>query len=387
MKKTIYLWLIKLVSLFYVNKPKSGTVYLMSFGNNLAFIKALAKKDELLVCYQAQCQAAAKQLEASGIKTMLIQDGFGFAFKKLGLILTARKLFCDNYYAFLGGCLLDHHQVKVIQVWHANGAIKTFGLEEPRTATRSASDQRRFRKVYDQFDDYVVASPKMGQVFANSYQVSLTKMKVLGYPRSDRLFKQDWQKETKARLLAAYPDLRTKEVILYAPTYREVRDNSGQVALNLPSDFDEVVANLAPKQVLVIKLHPHLKASAVKLKQRYSHNPKVLWLDEFSTEEVLVITARLITDYSSVIFDYSLLPNAGQLIFYCYDLEAYAAYEGLQSDFVSWLPGPLVKSATELSQILAQPYQLQDLVEFNRLWNTQNDGQATERVLAYYYPR
>ena len=88
-----------------------------------------------------------------------------------------------------------------------------------------------------------------------------------------------------------------------------------------------------------------------------------------------------------MIFDYSLLPNAGQLIFYCYDLEAYAAYEGLQSDFVSWLPGPLVKSAAELSQILAQPYQLQDLVEFNRLWNTQNDGQATERVLAYYYPR
>ena len=88
MKKTIYLWLIKLVSLFYVNKPKSGTVYLMSFGNNLAFIKALAKKDELLVCYQAQCQAAAKQLEASGIKTMLIQDGFGFA-----LITTRSKSF------------------------------------------------------------------------------------------------------------------------------------------------------------------------------------------------------------------------------------------------------------------------------------------------------
>lgn len=385
MKKTLYLILVKLISSCYLFSPKKGTVYLMSFGNNLEFIYALAKRTDLLVCYQPQCKLAAQQLAACGIATLQIQDGFGFVFTKLGKIVRARKLFCDNYYAFLGGCLLNHRQTKVIQVWHANGAIKTFGLEEPRTALRSKSDHRRFRKVYDQFDDYVVASKKMGQVFANSYQVSLDKMKVLGYPRSDRLFNTTWQIKTRAKILATYPSLKDKEVILYAPTYREAKNNSGTVELNLPADFELVLKKLKPNQVMIIKLHPHLANLALSLKKRYSSYQQVLWLDEFSTEEVLLVAERLVTDYSSVIFDYSLLPNAGQMIFYCYDLDEYAAYEGLQADFSTWVPGPLVKSSTELSRILQTFYQKQAVATFNELWNSQNDGQATRRVLDYYY--
>ena len=89
----------------------------------------------------------------------------------------------------------------------------------------------------------------------------------------------------------------------------------------------------------------------------------------------------LITDYSSVIFDYSLLPIAKQILFYCYDYDQYAQRVGIQADFKSWIPGKMVTTTSDLIREVQQPLEATDFTEFNQLWNTANDGHATERVL------
>lgn len=382
MKKVIYIWLISLVSRWKRVKDPQDVVYLMSFAGNEHLIKAFADLAKQLgrnftVLYLPQCQAAAAKLAAKGIQTVEFADGFDFLLHKLQIVMQARLLLCDNYYAFLSGCTFKP-QTHVVQLWHANGAIKTFGWEELTTSQRSAADKRRFQKVYDQFDEYLVGSKKMAQVFAQSYHVPQTRMNVIGYPRTDQLFNKSWQIQVSQKIKTQYPCLIGKELILYTPTYRE--DKTGRPTINLPEDFKQFVNQLSDNQRLIIKLHPHVKAVEKQLKQQLNSD-KVIWVDDFSTNDLLLIADRLITDYSSVIFDYSLLPNAKQILFYCYDYDQYAQQVGIQADFKSWIPGKMVTTTAELIKEVQQPLEATDFTQFNQLWNTANDGHATERVL------
>lgn len=383
MKKVIYIWLVNLFSRWKRAKDPQNIVYLMSFAGNEHLIEAyadLAKKydREFILMYLPQCKDAAMKLQKKGIKVVEFQDGFDFLLNKLQLVMNARLLLCDNYYAFLSGCQFDHQKTHVVQLWHANGAIKTFGWEELTTAQRSKSDKRRFQKVYDQFDEYLVGSRKMAEIFTNSYHVSETRMNVIGYPRTDILFDKNWQMQVSQKILDKYPDLSRKEIILYAPTYRE--DDHGNPTMNLPEDFEQLIQSLNGNQRLIIKLHPHLKAFENQLKNQWQY-PNLVWIDDFSTNDLLLVADRLITDYSSVIFDYTLLPNAKQAIFYCYDYDEYAKRVGIQADFKEWIPGKSLTTTKDLVSVLEEPLRKTDFTAFNQLWNTANDGQATNRVL------
>ncbi|MFC6202536.1 CDP-glycerol glycerophosphotransferase family protein [Lactiplantibacillus nangangensis] len=376
LKKTIYLWLVKLVSWLTQFKRSQTVVYLMSFADNLDFIEQLHQTvgDRLVVYYYPAAQVGAAQLLPAGIKIRPFHDSIRFALTGVPVLTQAADIYCDNYFAFTAG-LKRHRSQRVIQLWHANGAVKAFGWGDPQTRQRSQADQHRFQQVYDQLTDYVVGSAKMGQVFADSYHVPASRMHVLGYPRSDRYRRSTWVTTTRTAIYQQHPELRDKDVILYAPTYR------AGVTFSLPQDFADL--QLGPNQVLVVKLHPHLAAQAQQLYERY---PNLITLvSEFSTDELLTVTSTLISDYSSVIFDYALLPNCQKMVFYVFDWQNFQQAVGLQADFKQWAPGPLVTNITELNRVLAAPAEPLQLTKFNQLWNTRNDGNATKRTLAYFY--
>src|SRR5699024_5683987 len=116
------IWLVKLVSRWKRVKDPQAIVYLMSFAGNEHLIRAFADLAKQLgrnftVLYLPQCQAAAAKLAAEGIQTVEFTDGFDFVFHKLQLVMQARLLLCDNYYAFLSGCAFDHQQTHVVQLW------------------------------------------------------------------------------------------------------------------------------------------------------------------------------------------------------------------------------------------------------------------------------
>lgn len=378
MKKAIYIWLVRVVSWWAHFKPTNQVIYLMSFGDNLDFIRQLNARTtgRLTVYYLPAAAAGARQLAQAGVRTCPFQDSVRMVFSAVPPMTRAADLFVDNYFAFTAGLYRQPGQ-RVIQLWHAAGAVKAFGWGDPQTSLRSTSDQHRFQAVYDQITDYVVGADKMGAVFATSYHVSRDRMRVLGYPRSDRYRHTAWVQRTADAIYAQYPQFRDHEVVLYAPTYR------AGVQFELPSDFKTLT--LQPNQLLVVKLHPHLAAQATRLQQQY---PNLITLvPEFSTDELLTVTNTLISDYSSVIFDYALLSNCQKMIFYVYDWQTYQQTVGLQADFKQWAPGPLVTTAAELAIVLAAPPEPLQLTTFNQLWNTQNDGSATARTLAYFYPK
>ncbi|MHA8137726.1 CDP-glycerol glycerophosphotransferase family protein [Lactobacillaceae bacterium Scapto_B20] len=353
----------------------------MSFDNNLRLIKriasALPDDQPLIVFYEPDTEAGATDLAAYGIETRPYHNNLNFVFKSIPVIMGAHTLFCDNYYPFLGG-LVHSNRLKIIQLWHANGAIKKFGWEDPKTIHRSKSDQKRFQAVYDQFDEYVVASKTMGQVFENSYHVPFDRMKMLGYPRSDRLFKEDWRKQARNRVYSAAPELKDKRVILYAPTYRD------GLEFNPPTDLGEAITSDSEAEV-VVKLHPLLKAKEQEIADvnTKSGNSKIHFYNQLSTTDLLAVTDTLITDYSSVAFDYSLLPNAHSMLFFMFDLDEYEANTGLQADLLKWLPTKPIITSQDLAAAIRSNDKT-DFTKFNQHWNTDNDGYATKRVIERY---
>lgn len=112
-------------------------------------------------------------------------------------------------------------------------------------------------------------------------------------------------------------------------------------------------------------------------------NPRIKFYHELATSELLAVADTLVTDYSSVAFDFSLLPNAKSLIFFMFDLERYRLDPGVQDDFLDWLPTKPVTTVDELKREI-RARKPTSFEQFNKHWNTYNDGQATHRCLDRY---
>jgi len=217
------------------------------------------------------------------------------------------------------------------------------------------------------------------QLWAKAYGLPIERMWVTGVPRNDRLFVRD---ERVLDRLAIRPSQR---VILFAPTYRE----SGVLPNYLP------VPGLDPKRlvellgkhdaILLIRPHYYEWSAARDMVERVG-SPYLRTADEGVVPEVnelLPLTDILITDYSSIFFDFLLLDRP--IIFSCYDREAYEQERGFTIDYDSNTPGFKVATSEEflnsLDQLLSgdDPHRAQRLearTRFHRL----TDARSAERV-------
>ncbi|MDT2813666.1 CDP-glycerol glycerophosphotransferase family protein [Vagococcus carniphilus] len=339
---------------------KQQVVYLLSFpNNNHGLIEELNEKYPVVVCYTKNMTHEAHALKQLGIEIHLI-DSFSGLRKTVKAVSESQVVLADNYFAFLGDIEKQFNQ-SFYQVWHATGAIKQFGLEDVKSKTRSKSDQERFKRVYDSFDYFVVGSKKMGEVFIRSYDVKESNICYTGFPRTDYLLKEVKKNDIES----------TQKKILYLPTYRQEKNQ------HLTEDMVKLMECLDETYQLKIKTHPHEEISHEE-KIKASSQIELVKSDE-SADELLLEADILITDYSSVAFDYSLINPAGKLIFYWYDEARYIEETGLQPNIKESLPSQVCHSVEEVvAEIKSQQ---QDLSHFNETWNTYNDGQATKRLL------
>lgn len=357
--KTIYAIGIKMLSYTYYRKPlKNKVTYLLSFpNNNHGLIEALGDKHETVVCYTKEMTHEANQLAKLNITTYNIDTFFGMIFT-IKSISTSKLVLADNYYPLLGDIKKKRNQ-KIVQLWHATGAIKQFGLEDKAVIARSKKDRARFKRVYECFDYFVVGSKSMADVFKRSYGATEAQMLYLGFPRTDYLVNLEKVNHPHAK-------------ILYLPTYRDVD------ATQMVRDLLELRKKLPLTNEVLVKMHPHMTFSdqSIELLKKEQIS---LFDQDVSADELLIQADALITDYSSVAFDYALINPVGKLIFYWFDEEAYREKTGIQASFSQELPFEICHTVEEVINQLEQ--KRQDLSEFNQVWNTYNDGFATERLL------
>ncbi|SBO18535.1 CDP-glycerol glycerophosphotransferase family protein [Carnobacterium divergens] len=376
-QKELFMGIIRILSLLYPSKKKAQNkiAYLMSFPRNdngliLKIVEEL-EDTKLILFYEKNCQTEAQFFSTKGVEIHSLERSFYFFRVVIFKLCQSKIIICDNYYAFLGALQLAKKS-KVLQLWHANGAIKCFGWEDKQTSQRTKLDQRRFSNVYHRFDDYIVGSKKMGAVFQRSYGAKATQIKYLGYPRTDLFLDQKQLALTKKTIYAKHPRLKYKKLMLYAPTYRLTEQ---QVPINI-TQLEEAFGD---EYFLVIKAHPHTVQSLVEPVNKDFYYQA---LAEYKMEELLPMVDCLITDYSSLPFDYSLVRPTGNIIFYWYDYIVQKNKIGIQTDFDEWNPGTVVFTMDELIAAIHQ-IQPNDLAQFNQEWNEYNDGHSTKRMIAY----
>lgn len=330
--------------------------YLLSFpeNNRQLLTELIAEFPQLRIYYTKNCQAEALDYARLGAMIQPLEP-FAKLLKNIPVIAGARLLLADNYFAFLGA--LDLAQTPVIQLWHANGAIKSFGLEAKYAQQATPADRLRYQEVYQRFSHYVVASETMGRAFQRSYLAKPAQIKLLGTPRTDRYFDESWRRDVKQRVRDVFGD---QPIALYAPTYRETATSMPDTAWLQTKDYR-----------MLVKAHPHDHDLRRQVPEQ------MLDLAGFSLMELLPSVDLLISDYSSVPFEYALANPTGKMLFYSYDLEEYQAKVGIQPDFEKWAPGPIFKELTTKELLVPQ----QDFHQFNAMWNTMNDGQAIPRVI------
>lgn len=279
-------------------------------------------------------------------------------------LLTSRVIVTDDYLSYLRLVKLRKDQ-KVIQIWHASGAYKKFGLD---SATLSHEVET---KTHQQYHAVVVSSEEVRRPYASAFGLPLEKIKALGIPGTDVFFQENTLEED---LYQAYPELRNKKIILYAPTFRE-NDWGERIPLDTGINWENLNNSLGEDEVFLIKRHPVMKEKLCK-----GIYDKIVDLTSAPLYSLMMASSVLITDYSSVIFEYSLLGKP--IIFYCPDLYSYE--RDFYLDYPEDLPGVLVESSDELIQAIISVEQIQDdvLEEFKRKQMGACDGNSTKRVVA-----
>ena len=234
------------------------------------------------------------------------------------------------------------------------------------------------------YDFFISPSAFCTKVFTTAFGLDqLHKEHILietGYPRNDFLlnYKQDDTNSIKNKLKIPLD----KKVILYAPTWRDNQFALGVGnTLDVENHFSKFMKSINDDYVIIMRLH-YLVASKLNLSE---YEGKVFNYSQLDDVNLLyVISDILITDYSSVFFDYANLHRP--IIFYMYDLDD---YQNNVRDFyidLKELPGPIIKTEEELLDAVYNIETIEnkylDLYQtFCDTYNYLDDGKATERVV------
>ncbi|WP_329037877.1 CDP-glycerol glycerophosphotransferase family protein [Streptomyces sp. NBC_00178] len=292
----------------------------------------------------------------------------------------ATATYLVNNSSFPGGFTKRRGQV-YLQTHHGT-PLKTMGLDQyPYPALTGGVDFGRIVAHTDQWDFSLSANPHSSEIWDRVYPSTYEQLPY-GYPRNDVLCTATAERTAKARAELGIAPGAT--VLLYAPTHRDYR--RGFVPL---VDVARLARALGPGGVLLVRAHYFYGRSAgTEATERV-----VDVTGHPSVEELCVASDGLISDYSSLVFDYACLDRP--VITYAPDWEAYRASRGTYVDLLSGrpgdTPGAVATTQDELFELLRtgawrSPEATALRAAFRSRFCPYDDGRAAERVVRRIFP-
>lgn len=279
----------------------------------------------------------------------------GHIVRQEAAIIAADVVILDTY--CIPASMLPHRRsTKVVQMWHALGAIKKFGWQTVGREDGSSEKVAKLMKMHHGYDYVVSASDITAKHFCEAFRTGPEKIVKYGLPRIDyikNVVSGNRHEEMLGRILKAYPQLKNgRKTILYAPTFRRGKTVDAQKLINA----------LGPEKYnLVVKLHPLYRGQATKTEGELD---TVIFDETFSSNDWLAAADIIISDYSSFVIESTLADKP--LFIYAYDLDEYGRNTGLNIDFYSEPIAPYVfREAEELaSAVDAESYDMETLRAF-----------------------
>lgn len=294
------------------------------------------------------------------------------------LIATSKLIVLEDFYPQLHALEL-RKETKVVQLWHACGAFKTFGFSRLFKPGGPEEDSKNHRH----YDRSFVSSSFIVPFYSEAFGIPESNVLPLGTPRTDIFFNEAYKEKIREKLYEKFPQFLGKRIVLFAPTFR----GKGNKDAYYPKDafsVEEFMKSLPEDVILIIKHHPFVKNFTLSTDL---YKNRVFDLSTgVSINDLLFITDLLITDYSSSIFEAALLSIA--MIFYVFDEEEYIEERDIYGDLDSFIPGVKAKNMKELRSeakrfLDGEKVISYDLDKFKDRYLSALDGQSTRRITDY----
>lgn len=338
-----------------------------TIGGNLLYVYQEMKRQNLPYDYKFMFK-----------ENSFVRKSFSEIVRLAYYVATSRITFVEENYPMISP-LKIRKNADYIQLWHGAGAFKKFGysrLGQPGGPKFHSKDHRNYTKA-------IVSSKNIIQHYAEGFDMEEEKIYPLGIPRTDIFFDENYKRAKREELYAQYPFLKDKKIILFAPTFRgRGRKEAHYPIENL--DFEKLYTNLKDDYIFLFKLH-FIVLNKVTIPHKYAD-----FFYDFShyreVNDLLLITDILITDYSSICFEFSLLDRP--MLFFAFDVEEYISQRGFYYEYQEFIPGHLVKTTDEMvEKIIRQDFAIEKVKPFRDYFFDYQDGKASERVVEYFVKR
>lgn len=284
-----------------------------------------------------------------------VMEALGFALPGRGKTIARLRLEYYYYLAVAGTLVVDTRMPKefkkrrgccYIQTWHGT-PLKKLALDMKDVDMAGVNDIKTYHKEFTDeaknWDILISQNAFSTQVFRRAFDFRKEIMET-GYPRNDVLIRKNNPSDIlKLKRKLGLPTDR--KILLYAPTWRDDEyTDKGNYRFNPSLDFDYMKSRLEGDWVLIVKYH-YLIRDAVDWS---SYRGFIFNFDaSVDISGLYLVSDALVTDYSSVMFDYCILRRP--IYFYVYDLEKYREkLRGFYFDLEEEAPGPLSRSTDEL---------------------------------------
>lgn len=307
-------------------------------------------------------------------------------------IATSKIILMDNIFLAFAYTKFKKN-VSVVQLWHGTGTIKKFALDSEEGNLKKLAKKSNMKNTH-----LITGSDAITTIYQSAFGIPNKKIFPIGSPRTDLFLNKKFIKQKIDNFYEKQPELLNKKIILYAPTFRDKdinnkKDhNTKNNELYINNEIVSILKQLNTDYILALKLHPAIsKNFSIKklnidksIKNRiydFSKNK-----DNITLDSLLFVSQLLITDYSSIIFEYSLLNK--KIIFYPYDLKEYKEKSrGFYFNYEKFVPGPIIKNTKDISkEILKKDNENMNIIKnFKEKYMNKSDGNSTERLYDILY--
>jgi len=280
--------------------------------------------------------------------------------------------------------LVPSRRTRYLQTWHGT-PLKKMQHDVPTMAGRAEDYEKQAARLTSYWTTLLSPSPYATRSFRSAFRFEGEVLE-LGYPRNDILASSRSEDVSRlVRLRLGVPD--DKKIVLYAPTFRDDMRNGVHWQHDLGLDIERLEREIGDRAVLLVRFHPLVRtklpeaSTASGFAQDVAKYPDV--------QELLAAADVLVTDYSSVFFDFAI--TGRPMVFFAYDIDHYRDdLRGFYLDYEQSVPGPIVTTnealQAELSKALDGADDFDEKVrEFKRVYAPHDDGQASRRVVDAFF--
>lgn len=267
-----------------------------------------------------------------------------------------------------------------LQTWHGT-PLKRMLHDIEEIQGRDETYLSRVSEAVSRWDYLVSPSRYATDCFKSAFKYDGSVLEE-GYPRND-IFYNENQEDIISELRDKLNIDHNKKIILYAPTFRDNQTSGKRFTMDIPLDFEAFHERFGDEYVLLIRMHVVI-SKRLRISEEYRES--IMNVSAYpDIQELMLLSDILITDYSSVFFDY--LNTDKPILYYTYDLEEYRDnLRGFYLNFEQEAPGPLCLEENQLYDAITNIDKVQvdyqgKYQEAKNRYCYLDDGQAAKRIV------